>query len=759
MTTSDRFLVFVFVFFASWGSALAQEQMIVNRVRFAGNENVRAGTLETLVRTQANRELFSIPGFKVWLWVNSLNGNWGEAPFMLDRITVAADIERISGYYRSIGYLDNRVDTIITEFTKGKVEVSFLINEGNPSEIQTVTYSGFPDFDDATILQRFYRRSNLADRRIDDSTYTVQKTLDYDLIGLERIAIIELLKNNGYASVSNDSIRAIIKRDSLNPTQIDMMFRITPGQTYTFGDVFLNLSGPTGLTKTPRYDTLQTENGSYFARKDEEALSRFRLLYSNVSIEPGTPYNHEMYLQTIRRYQNLGMLNVQQFSLSEDGTLPNFALDTLPVRIDMQTIPRQRIRSDIFGMQRFGFGAGAGIVYTNNNLFGMAEALEIGAKGSFENAPSIREDLLRSFEGNVVYSVPKLHFPLNSLNDRSAFVNSRTRYGITVAQVSQLNFTVNANIRFNMTYDVQHRPTLSSTLELIELDWLDASPSDSFRVRINRLFPENPFQRERILSDFSQQFNSTIRYTIRSFNTDFIKRNRGSVNEFSIESGGNIPWLIEKYLVRPGEPLQGTIPSFTFSDSTLSYARYVKASYDHRRYFSFFDNTVFAWRFYGGAAYAYAETSQIPLNRRFFAGGSNDIRGWRPLRLGPGDVPEGAVTVNGGDVKLATFVELRHLLLRNVISTNWHIAGFVDVGNIWYGPGSIDDRGRFNYNDFYKELAVGAGLGVRLDWEYIIFRIDVAYKIHDPSVNTDGKPKGWFNSPGSYIHFGIGHSF
>lgn len=759
MTTFDRYTLLLILSLCSWANAFSQESSVVNRVRFSGNEQVRTGTLLTLVRTQSNRELLSIPGFKVWMWMNGLNRNWGEAPFRLDRITVAADIVRISTYYRSIGYLDNHVDTLITDFGRGNVEVSFLIVEGRPSFVRTAAFSGFPDFTDPQVIPRFYRRSPFAKRALSDSSFAPNIQLSYDLISAERSAIIEILKNNGYASVTNDMVRAVVKRDSLNPTQLDLLFHVTPGRLHTFGDVYLNLVGPNtiGEPGTAQLDTLKFENGVIIANKEEETKSRFRLLYKNVAFKPGDTYNHELYLQTIRRYQNLGMLNVRQFSLSDDGSLPDFSQESVPVRIDMQTLPRQRIRSDVFGMQRLGLGAGAGLVYTNNNLFGMAEGLEIGIKGSFESAPSVREELLRSFEGTVEYSVPQLQFPFGGLNSRSRFINSRTRYGVTLAQVSQLNFTVNANVRFNLKYDVQHSLSLSSSLDLIELDWFDASPSDLFRERINNEVTD-PFQRERILADFSQQVNSTIRYTIRSFNTDFIKRNRGSVSELSVESGGNIPYLYEKYIVRNGEPVQGNIPSFTFADSTLSYARYVKASFDQRNYASIFDNTVVAWRLFGGLAYAYGETRQIPLNRRFFAGGSNDIRGWQPLRLGPGDVGLGEVTINGGDVKLATFFELRHLLIRNMLSTDWHIAGFADVGNIWYGPRSLANRGLFAFDSFYKEFAVGAGFGVRMDWEYLIFRIDFAYKAYDPAM-VDGIRNGWFQSPKPYIHFGIGHSF
>src|SRR5690606_38980985 len=125
-------------------------------------------------------------------------------------------------------------------------------------------------------------------------------------------------------------------------------------------------------------------------------------------------------------------------------------------------------------------------------------------------------------------------------------------------------------------YTVQHRANLQSELDLLELDWLDASPSQRFRDQLQNNQNLDPLQVELILNDFSQQFGSNLRYTHRMLNTDLIRRNRGFFNEMSIETGGNIPYLIERFLVRPGEDLQGTIPSFTASDTTLSYSRFVK---------------------------------------------------------------------------------------------------------------------------------------------------------------------------------------
>ena len=742
-------------------SAVSSDENRIARVRFSGNKSVRSSTLQTLVRTKPNRALLNVPGLTVWYWLNNVNSNWGEPASRLDRQIVSNDMDRITAYYVSVGYLDAKVDTIIVNFGQNRYEVSFLIDEGSPARIETVSYSGFPEFEDPRVLDRFYRRSDITRTRLDDTTFTAGKRFSYELIGNERNSIIALLKNNGYAAVQRDSVRAIIQRTDERPYNLDILFIVAPGEVYTFGDTYLSLDGPGSVPSVSQIDSIGPPRTQDPARiiieKEESAFTRSSLLYNTLLFTPGERYNHELYLQTIRRFQSIGMINVRQFSLSEDGGLPDYSRTNLPVRIDMQTIPRNAIRFDVFGMQRLGLGAGSGLRYINNNLWGSAESLELGIKGSFENAPSVSEDLLRSLEGTLEYNIPRLTMPFGFLSDNPSFANSRTRYQISLAEINQLNFNVNANLRFNLKYEVYHNNTTSSLLDLLEFDWFDASPSARFRARIEQEVTD-PLQRERILNDFSQQFSSTLRYTLRRSNTNVIKRSSGFYNEMSVEFGGSIPYLIERYLVRPGEPLQSTIPSLTLADSTLSYSRFIKAYIDHRDYNSLTASTVVAWRAFAGMAYAYGENTQIPLNRRYFAGGSNDIRGWPPLRLGPGNVSPSQVTVNGADIKLAAFFEVRQLLLRNVLSTNWVLAYFADAGNIWNGPRSDFSDGKFRADSFYNEIAVGSGLGLRLDWEYVIFRIDMAWRVHDPAV-TDGMARGWFNAPNSYIHFGIGHSF
>jgi outer membrane protein assembly factor BamA len=423
-------------------------------------------------------------------------------------------------------------------------------------------------------------------------------------------------------------------------------------------------------------------------------------------------------------------------------------------------------------MRRYSFGTGIGVDYTNNNVFGKAEQLTVSANSSFEFvtsstlediAPSdtVQSSLFRSYEIRTEYSVPRIAFPFAFLDNRPFFTSGITRYSLAYSRSDQLFFDINSDVRFNFRYEVQHNERLYSFFDLIELDLVDTNPSDEFKQNLEDEFGENSFELDRILQDFENQVSSIIRYTLRSQNTDPIKRNRGYFSEYSIGAAGNIPYAIDRFLVTPGT-VEGELPAlFKLSSNTLNYSRFVTVTADYRRYYSLSNSSVFGWRLFGGLTHPYGKSTSIPLNRRFFAGGSNDIRGWGPFQLGPGAIANDNVTINGGEIKLAVFTETRQIFIRDLLSADWIAAWYVDAGNIWYGPRNdfIDEenqdqleRGRFKFNDFYNQIAVGSGLGLRLDWDFLVVRFDFTFRAHDLE-------QGWFGDDKVYFSFGIGHSF
>ncbi|MFN1833769.1 BamA/TamA family outer membrane protein [Balneola sp. MJW-20] len=773
---------------------------VVRRVRFAGNRNIKDRTLETLVRTRTNREFLGVPRFTPWYFIWKVSGGrFGEDPAYLDRAVVANDIERIRLYYESQGFLNVSVDTTVIEYRTDKIEVSFLIDEGDPSIINTVTYRGMPFFEDTGKRINFFRESPLTGGLLNDTTFTVDQQYKSQALTNEQNRIITFLKNNGFASIQRDSVIALVKKDQDDPLQLDVQYRIRPGKIYRFGDVDVKLADTESPDNYSQRDTLSgkpyTTDSSRVITMSKEpgAQSKFTLLSDQILFEPGAVYNHSLYLETVNEYQNLGMLFIRRFGQSEDDIQPDYTKEFIPSYFDLQTLTKHRITTEFFGMLRYGFGTGFGVDYTNNNVFGNAENLSISANASFEFVSSrvLEENqvtdgqsrVFRQYELRTDYTVPRLQFPFRFLDNRPFFTRALTRYTLSYSRSDQLLFDINSDIRFNLQYEVNHTPRYTSFLDLLELDLVDTSPSDAYIRNLRNEFNSDTlvirngsevrfdtlsngqlvdsFELRRILNDFDPQVSSILRYTFRSANTDIIKRNFGYFSEYSVALGGNIPFLLDRFVITP-DTLEGNLPSLLgLSENSLTYGRFIKLTADYRRYIPVSNNAVFAWRIFGGFAQPYGGSDVIPLNRRFFAGGSNDIRGWAPFQLGPGNISPDNVTINGGEIKLAAFTETRQTVIENFIGADWIGAWFVDAGNVWYGPKNdfrddqnqdILEEGRFKFDRFYKQIAVGSGLGLRLDWQYLVVRFDFAFRVHDLD-------DGWFNNKKLFFSFGVGHSF
>ncbi len=195
-----------------------------------------------------------------------------------------------------------------------------------------------------------------------------------------------------------------------------------------------------------------------------------------------------------------------------------------------------------------------------------------------------------------------------------------------------------------------------------------------------------------------------------------------------VEVAGNVLNLLDKaFGFYKTETAQGGESGMVFN---VPYSQFVKLDLDVRKYFNFGTNSTLATRAYFGIIQPYGNTDFIPFVRSYTAGGANDVRGWTAATLGPADFPRYA----GGDDVFA--IEQMKLLFnmeyRFKMTGIFNGAFFIDAGNIW-GTDKNFPLTLFQFKDFYKELGIGSGLGLRLDLTYLIIRLDFAYKIHDPS--------------------------
>ncbi|MGB0430788.1 MAG: BamA/TamA family outer membrane protein, partial [Bacteroidia bacterium] len=235
-----------------------------------------------------------------------------------------------------------------------------------------------------------------------------------------------------------------------------------------------------------------------------------------------------------------------------------------------------------------------------------------------------------------------------------------------------------------------------------------------------------------------------------------------------IETAGNLFYLGASLA---GKDVEGDLAQ-TYDKTLLGmhFFQYLKGDYDFRFHQKTFWNNEFVYRAYAGMIYPLGNTANsVPFEKRYFSGGSNSIRGWGVRRLGPGsfspdDDGSSYIYLHSGDIKLEANIEYRFS-----VSSTFKMALFADAGNIWNHPSNTFqvEGGDWQWDRFYKEFAVAGGLGIRYDFTYFVFRIDIGMPLRDPSVKELGRAK-WLPahiytdgdlSDMFRVNFGIGYPF
>jgi outer membrane protein assembly factor BamA len=164
----------------------------------------------------------------------------------------------------------------------------------------------------------------------------------------------------------------------------------------------------------------------------------------------------------------------------------------------------------------------------------------------------------------------------------------------------------------------------------------------------------------------------------------------------------------------------------------LQFAQFSKTDIDYRFYHTMSQRSQMVYRIFAGMAIPYGNATAVPFVRQYYAGGAEGMRGWRVRDLGPGSYnePDSSYPNQTGDLKLEFNMEYRY-----DISNSIKGAYFVDIGNIWlYTKDKARPGAEFKADQFYKQFAIGTGLGLRFDMTYAVFRLDGGVKLRDPSI-------------------------
>lgn len=676
-----------------------------------------------------------------------LRDRYGEPPVYLDTVFIQSSVNSMRSYLRSLGYYYPDVGFEVKTNRRKRAYVTYTVKTNEVYRI------GGYDINCAD--RQLY---DLLTANSPDALVKVGRRLSHEVLLKEEKRVVDLLRNNGYFTFTDDHVSFNIDTTghngyvflSLNVVNRSMYER---HEKHYVRNIYVNIEPNYDISAFRNKDTIFTPRFCYIP-------NRFRLNYEaldrNMLLVPGALYDQQ---KLSRTYSRLGDLEIFRFInilpkayRLNDTFFIDYHIRLAPsVKYDYVLEP-QAIVSDQSNttIKSSGYGVAGIFQFNNRNVFRNAEILKLTFRSSFEAQGKVTgkrwfNATEQSLTGSI--SIPRLLlFP--GASRKVKFLSTKTIF--TSSVIYELNTSFDRRVvAGGVIYQLNKRYS----------SWYITPAEISFtRNQVND-------------ANLQSQINSYI-YLFSMFNNNLIlgtrfgftysnKLKAPGIHYFFLkwdllEVSGNTATLLSSLLSRP------TNSNGKYEVFGVQYAQFAKSAVDFRFNTKYDENNATVYRIYAGAGLPYGNTPQtLPFERRFWVGGANSLRAWLPRSLGPGSYYSSSQIDFSGDIKLELNAEYRF----NVYHRWFEGAVFADAGNVWI---MRDDPGRgsgvFRFNRFYRELGLGAGYGVRLNFDIILIRFDLALPLHDPSYNEGSRwlvtrlDRGrWFSTLN--FNFGIGYPF
>jgi len=655
--------------------------------------------------------------------------NWlrriGEPPVVYDESLMNKSTEQLSLHMQNKGFYEVEVSDS-TKFNKRRAKVIYKVTPSEPYRIRNISYF----FHDATLAPMVLKDTT-------DNNFRVGELFDVDVLQEERIRIETVLRDSGYYTFTRDYVYYEVD-SALNSHQVDITLGIrnysrtndrgntvhTDHPVYTIRDVQM----------TTDFNTL-----SYDKNGEVQSLERDTVVYDSVYlihsgksnirpsvvtqknyIIPGTLYDASDVNRTYRNLSSLSAFRMVDIRFREvDSEEPMLDCDIL-----VAPATRQSYSVQLEGTNSAGnIGAAANFSYGHRNLFGGSEQFDLTVMGAIENLKQTGDQVDPSYTGASIMQeygiearlrIPKFLLPVRT----ERFIRK---------------YNPQTNIR--LSYNYQKRPDYIRTLANASFGY-DWKGTENL---VHRIFPvEASLILTPYKSDFFQewlegkylyysyqpQLIMDTRYSMVWSNQKILKNQNFQDIRLNLETAGNL--LYAGFSAFASQPDSGN-----YQILGVDFAQYFKADIDLRSYIFLYEDISLILRGFAGVGYAYGNSNAMPFEKQYFSGGANSIRAWQVKDLGPGsyeDPEESDYPNQTGDVKLEANMEYRFKLF-------WKLeaALFLDVGNIWSLSAEDDREGAgFEFNRFYKELAVGTGVGARAVFSFLVFRFDLGIPLRSP---------------------------
>ncbi len=748
-----------------------QGQLLLDKttIKIEDTKDVSSSDLYNYLRQTPNHRVlgnmkiqlatYSLSGRDSTKWYNKWLRRLGQAPVIYDQSLTEASAKQLQQAMINKGYMDAQVevDTVCRD-AKKKINVTYTVHAGEPHRISSVEYlipdSAVADYIFADTARASIRPGDLFDRNNLDA---------------ERAMITDRLRDKGYFAFNKEYI-TFIADTAAGSKEIDLTLTLNPPtesdgtpkaiskhqQYYIRNVVFVtNYKAGEALSDHTYADTINYKNITVLYGNDK--YLKPQALEECCHIIPGEKYNESHVDQTYEALNRLGILKYININLRQlyevDGKM------WLDAYVLLSRGKKQGVTLDLEGTNSEGdLGFGVGLTYQHRNLAKGSELLTVKLRTSYESLSGTVDGLINDgyseYAGEVGIEFPKFMSPFLSENFKRR-MKASTEFSVSFNYQERPEYTrIIAGAAWKYKW-ANRQNTVRRTLDFLDINYVYL-PNSTIDF-IDQIAPSNPLLRYSYEDHFIMRMGYNFYKTNKRIPSTALARYKLQPSVYtlraSVEMAGNLLYGLSNALGQKRE--DGAFKLFG-----IQYAQYVKGEIDYTYTRNLDTRNTIAFHSGFGIGVPYANSSVLPFEKRFYAGGANGVRGWSVRTLGPGRYnSRNSVTdfINQcGDIRLDLSLEYRAKLF-------WLLEGalFVDAGNVW----TIDSYenqpdGQFRFDSFYKEIAMAYGAGLRLDFSYFLLRFDLGMKAYNPAKDQErwpiAKPR-WGRD--ATFHFAVGYPF
>lgn len=697
----------------------------------------------------------------------------GEAPVLLDSVEIDNSMDQLKIVMKQLGYFDAQVDYRV-KFKgkkKKKSKVDYFVTAGIPYTISHIDYD-IPIYD--------YKRIVVLNK--DGTLLSDGMQYNESLINQEFTRIINLIRDEGFFYVEKSIIKGEVSYDlpdSLGKDPRSVSLNIVMGipqnenasrylYKYYFKDNIVNPDvqpvGTDGLSFDTVYYHRNGKNDScdiYFVETSYDGCPpyqdfSYRLLSNTIYSQSGQPYSQMTRTRSSRALTSLDNFDYVSIIFKEDESM----LDTVNKKgyLDvLYRLTRKKPHSVGGQLELRNDKSNISLTYTNRNLFKGAEHLTVNLSGGY-----FYYSLNNLFKKNKTYSYPEfgvsatLDFPNRlflfnrSVNEKT--ISKSTSFNVAVnysGLYRRLMYATSLTYRWNPSYYMSH------SISPIDVSTINNSDKRYTHLLNYDLYPESYQKR------FGKFFLLSLKYTFNYVIPKLMDNKKHNMHLWvNFESCGLFLTGLNA-IFTPNE--RWTLGMNKLDSVGYNYSTFEKLDVLWNYTYQINKNNAVAMRADVGVIIPIGKGSYTPYEKGFYMGTSSSMRGWSYRGLGPGSYEHSSDTLYTGDIKLEFNLEYRGTLYRS-----FKYGLFADVGNIWLAQKNEDMPGAdFSFKRFYKELAVDVGVGLRLDFDVFVIRVDWALPIYDPMRSEEqGKVINlkWLDPPHPYrllngLKVAIGYAF